>query len=97
MSKDRKRVESGDKVADVRRLRLQRMKRNNLCQSLKQRKKGEKKKPHLVKGSAAAVDLRARVKADSGLSPVEAPVPKINKIEKKKLNKSNLRKLQFLK
>ena len=31
VSKDRKRVESGDKVADVRRLRLQRMKRNNLC------------------------------------------------------------------
>ena len=53
-------------------------------------KKGEKvsKKPHLVKGSAAAVDLRARVKADSGLSPVEAPVPKINKL-KQKLSKVN--------
>ena len=76
MSKDRKRVESGDKVADVRRLRLQRMKRNNLCQS-QTKKKRVSKKPHLVKGSAAAVDLRARVKADSSLSPVEAPVPAI--------------------
>ena len=45
----------------------------------KEKKKKVSKKPHLVKGSAAAVDLRARVKADSGLSPVEAPVPKINK------------------
>ena len=59
-------------------------------------KKEKKKKPHLVKGSAAAVDLRARVKADSRLSPVEAPVPKINKI-KQKLSKSNLWKPQFLK
>ena len=66
------------------------MKRNNLCQSQTKKKGGEvSKKPHLVKGSAAAVDLRARVKADSRLSPVEAPVPKINKI-KQKLSKSNL-------
>ena len=58
------------------------MKRNNLGQS-QTKKKGKKvsKKPHLVKGSAAAVDLRARVKADSGLSPVEAPVPTIEILE----------------
>ena len=83
VSQDRKRVESGDKVADVCRLRLQRMKRKNLCQSQtkKKRRKKVSKKPHLVKGSAAAVDLRARVKADSSLSPVEAPVPAIEILE----------------
>ena len=65
------------------------MKRNNLCQSKtrkkEKRKKRVSKKPHLVKGSAAAVDFRARVKADSGLSPVEAPVSKIDKIKQKKI------------
>ena len=30
---------------------------------------------NLVKGSAATVDLRARVKADPSLAPVETPVP----------------------
>ena len=30
---------------------------------------------NLVKGSAATVDLRAWVKADAGLCPVETPVP----------------------
>ena len=64
--------------------------------SVSNKEKRVSKKPHLVKGSAAAVDLRARVKADSSLSPVEAPVPKINKI-KQKLSKSNLWKPQFLK
>ena len=52
--------------------------------------------PHLVKGSAAAVDLRARVKADSSLSPVEAPVPKMSK-SKQKLSNSNLWKPKFVK
>ena len=49
--------------------------------SVSNKEKRVSKKPHLVKGSAAAVDLRARVKADSGLSPVEAPVPAIEILE----------------
>ena len=57
--------------------------------SVSNKEKKVSRMPHLVKGSAAAVDLRARVKADSRLSPVEAPVPKIKKI-KQKLSKSNL-------
>ena len=52
--------------------------------SNKGKKRKEKKvsrTPHLVKGSTAAVDLGARVKADSSLSPVEAPVPAIEILE----------------